>query len=295
MPDLPPRVEIATGAFQAAEILDRVANYLPSNGYDDPRRDARHLLALAMERSDAIFPHEDIVLEDHMIGSLATLIDRRRQGEPISRIRGWREFYGLNFFINPSTLDPRPDSEVVVDTVLDYARDREERPVRLVDFGTGSGCLLLAAAAQLPTATGIGVDIQDEAIAMASYNAVSLGLADRITFKQGSWDEKLEGSFDIIICNPPYIPQGKLSSLMDEVKNYDPIAALDGGPDGLAAWRQLAPIFKGKLSEDGIVVVEIGVGQQNDVATLMEASNLKLIEQRRDIAGIIRTLVFSHF
>jgi release factor glutamine methyltransferase len=294
MPDLLPKVEIAAGDFQAAEILDRIANYLPSNGYDDPRRDARHLLALAMERSDTVFPHEDIVLKENMIGNLAELIDRRRQGEPISRIRGWREFYGLNFFLNPSTLDPRPDSEVVVDTVLDYARDREERPSSLVDFGTGSGCLLLAAAAHLPAATGIGVDIQDQAIAIASHNAESLGLADRIVFQQGSWDEKLEGFFDIVICNPPYIPQGKVNSLMDEVKKYDPLTALDGGPDGLAAWRQLAPIFKNRLSEDGIVVVEIGAGQQDDVATLMEASNLKLIEQRRDIAGIIRTLVFSH-
>jgi release factor glutamine methyltransferase len=295
MPDLLPKVEIAAGAFQAAEILDRIASYLPSNGYDDPRRDARYLLAMAMERDDAVFPHEDIVLKGHMTGSLAELIDRRRQGEPISRLRGWREFYGLNFFINPSTLDPRPDSEVVVDTVLDYARDREERPLRLVDFGTGSGCLLLAAAAHLPTATGIGVDIQDQAITMASHNAESLGLADRINFQQGSWDEKLEGLFDIVICNPPYIPQEKLNSLMDEVKKYDPLAALDGGPDGLAAWRQLGPIFKSRLSDDGIVVVEIGAGQQDDVATLMEASNLKLIEQRRDIAEIIRTLVFSHF
>jgi release factor glutamine methyltransferase len=284
-----------TGTFQAAEVLNQITDALSSNGYDDPHRDARHLLALAMGRDDSVFPHEEIFLNDHMAGSLDAFIDRRRNGEPISRMRGCREFYGLNFFIDPSTLDPRPDSEVVVDTVLDYAGCREEGALRLVDFGAGSGCLLLAVAAHLPSATGVGVDIQEQAVAMAQRNAESLGLNGRITFKQGSWDEALEGHFDIIMSNPPYIPQGEFDSLMDEVRKYDPRIALDGGPDGLTAWRQLAPVFRNRLSDGGIVVVEIGIGQQDDVAGLMEASGLKLVEQRCDLAGIMRVLVFNHF
>ncbi len=282
---------VAIGVHHAAAALDKIAAELNPNGYDDPRRDARHLLAIALGRDNAVLPHEDITLTADDITRLNDVIRRRNNGEPISRMRGYREFYGLNFTINAATLDPRADSEVIVDTVRDYAEDKAA--IRMVDFGTGSGCLILAAASYLPDATGIGVDIQPDAVLMATQNAQHHGLSERITFQQGSWDSGLDGCFDIIITNPPYIPAKDLDGLMDEVKNFDPMPALDGGADGLDAWRALAPIFSRRLALDGVAIVEIGSGQEIDVAAIMAEENIILLEQRCDLSGIIRCLVFA--
>ena len=282
---------VLPGQQNAAHVLDRIASQLLPNGYDDPRRDARYLLAFAMGRDDAVLPHEDIQLNNDQITCLEGLIQRRNKGEPISRMRGWREFYGLAFAINEATLDPRADSEVVVDTVRDYAEGKPD--LRMVDFGTGSGCLIIAAAAHLPTATGIGVDIQQAAVTIAAQNAVHHGLDNRITFQHGSWDEGLMGVFDVIISNPPYIPAGDLDTLMNEVKDFDPLAALDGGNDGLDAWRALAPIFAKRLAKDGVAVVEIGFGQEDAVTAIMAHKGIILKEQRCDLSGVIRCLVFN--
>ena len=283
---------LTPGQHHAAHVLTIIAATLPNNGYDDPRRDARHLLAIAMGRDDAVLPHEDITLDDHMITALCDVVTRRKAGEPISRMRGRREFYGLEFMIGPSTLDPRADSEVIVDTVLKYGADYHQP--RLVDFGTGSGCLVLASAYHLTTASGIGVDIQADAVAIAAQNSNQLGLDGRVAFKQSSWDDGLSGHFDIIISNPPYIPKRDLDGLMPEVRCYDPVAALDGGVDGMDAWRALAPIFAARLTQDGVAVVEIGIHQENDVTAIMAMHDLKLLESVRDLAGVIRCLVFAH-
>ena len=285
-------IVLETGAQPAAIILNLVASSLPNNGYDDTRRDARVLLAMAMGREDAVLPHEDIDLDKAALARLHDLVERRRKGEPVSRLRGSREFYGLNFIIGPSTLDPRADSEVIVDTVLDYAEKNEA--LSFVDFGTGSGCLLLASAAHLPKAQGIGVDIQADAVAIAQKNADRLGLSDRITFQCMSWDDGLVGQFDIIISNPPYIPEGDIDDLMDEVRFYDPKKALDGGRDGFDAWRALAPVFKSRLSNKGVAIVEIGIHQTDMVVEIMQQHGLKLCEKRRDLASVTRCLVFTN-
>ena len=281
-----------TGKHHAAQILDKIASALPHNGYDDPRRDARHVLALAMGRDEAVLPHEDIILDNGIIAQLHDCIVRRSQGEPVSRLRGRREFYGLDFSINPATLDPRADSEVIVDTILDYAD--KNRPLRLLDCGTGSGCLLLASIAHLPHAVGLGVDIQNDAVLMAQHNAEALGLSERTRFYCTSWDDGVEGQFDVIISNPPYIASEDVNGLMKEVRLYDPIEALDGGVDGLDAWRALGSVFSTRLVDDGVVIVEIGSGQTDDVSHIMESKGLLLREERCDLAGVVRCLVFSH-
>ncbi|MEK9860717.1 MAG: peptide chain release factor N(5)-glutamine methyltransferase [Alphaproteobacteria bacterium] len=285
----------------AAQVLVDIAARLPDNGLDDRRRDARHLLALALDRTTPVLPHEDVDITSEQLDRLDHLIERRIKGEPISRIRGYREFYSLDFHINPATLDPRADSETLVEAALwvlgdaDWLAPRVTPSVapRVLDLGTGSGCLLLAILANAPTASGIGVDIQEAAAEMARQNAECLGLASRADFQVRSWDDGLDGQFDLVISNPPYIPRPDLGGLMDEVRLYDPILALDGGDDGLDAWRALAPVIARRLYPHGTALVEIGQGQGDEVAGIFDHHGLRLTHQWPDLAGVTRCLQFS--
>ena len=285
----------------AAQVLADIAARLPDNGLDDRRRDARHLLALALDRTTPVLPHEDVDITSEQLDRLDHLIERRIKGEPISRIRGYREFYSLDFHINPATLDPRADSETLVEAALRVLGDADWlAPIvtqrvapRVLDLGTGSGCLLLAILANAPTASGIGVDIQEAAAEMARQNAERLGLASRADFQVLSWDDGLDGQFDLVISNPPYIPRPDLGGLMDEVRLYDPILALDGGDDGLDAWRALAPVIARRLYPHGVAIVEIGQGQGDEVAGIFDHHGLRLTHQWPDLAGVTRCLQFS--
>jgi len=289
----------------AAQVLADIAARLPDNGLDDRRRDARHLLALALDRTAPVLPHEDVDITSGQWDRLDHLIERRIKGEPISRIRGYREFYSLDFHINPATLDPRADSETLVEAALRVLGDADCPALRVapkvaprvaprvLDLGTGSGCLLLAILANAPTASGIGVDIQEAAAEMARQNAERLGLASRADFHVRSWDDGLDGQFDLVISNPPYIPRPDLECLMDEVRLYDPILALDGGDDGLDAWRALAPVIARRLYPHGTALVEIGQGQGDEVAGIFDHHGLRLTDQWPDLAGVTRCLQFS--
>ena len=285
----------------AAQVLADIAARLPDNGLDDRRRDARHLLALALDRTTPVLPHEDVDITSEQLDRLDHLIERRIKGEPISRIRGYREFYSLDFHINPATLDPRADSETLVEVALRVLGDADWlAPIvapkvapRVLDLGTGSGCLLLAILANAPTASGIGVDIQEAAAEMARQNAERLGLAARADFQVRSWDDGLDGQFDLVISNPPYIPRSDIAGLMDEVRLYDPILALDGGDDGLDAWRALAPVIARRLYPHGVALVEIGQGQGEAVAGIFDNHGLRLTHQWLDLAGVTRCLQFS--
>jgi len=277
----------------AVQVLADIAARLPDNGLDDRRRDARHLLALALDRTTPVLPHEDVNITEQQLDRLDQLIERRIKGEPISRIRGYREFYSLDFHINPATLDPRADSETLVEAALRVLGDADCPAPRVLDLGTGSGCLLLAILANAPTASGIGVDIQEAAAEMARQNAERLGLAARADFQVRSWDDGLDGQFDLVISNPPYIPRPDLGGLMDEVRLYDPILALDGGDDGLDAWRALAPVIARRLYPHGVALVEIGQGQGDEVAGIFDHHGLRLTHQWPDLAGVTRCLQFS--
>lgn len=283
-----------SGAYQdAAGLLAEIAGQLPENGLDDRRRDARLLLAMALGRDEAVLPHETILISDQEREALSALINRRQQGEPISRMRGWREFYSLDFKINAATLDPRPDSEILVDAALNWLQNCDLPQPKLLDLGTGSGCLLLSCLAHHKNAVGLGVDIQPDAVAMAQKNADELRLSDRAEFKTSRWDESISGQFDLIISNPPYIPKAEILTLMDEVKHHDPLLALDGGDDGLDAWRQLAPVISRRLHPSGAVFVEIGAGQDDDLERLFQAEGLMLMAKYPDLSGHNRCLQFS--
>jgi release factor glutamine methyltransferase len=223
---------------------------------------------------------------------VAELVRRRAAREPVSRILGAREFWGLPFALSRGTLDPRPDSETLVEVALALVRDRGAT-LRLVDFGTGSGCLLLALLTELPNATGVGVDRAADAAAAARRNARALGLGGRASFLVGDWAEALLGRFHLVIANPPYIPTAAIAGLEPEVAEHDPHLALDGGADGLAAYRALAAATGRLLAPGGHAVFEIGEGQGEAVTLIFEQAGLVYSGAHADLAGRERCLVFS--
>ena len=261
---------------------------------DSPVRDARLLLALALGREDPVLPHETITLTPSARRRLDDLISRRYAGEPVSRMRGWREFYSLKFGLNPATLDPRPDSECVVDRALKWFESHPLPAPEVLDFGTGSGCLLLSVLNNIPDAHGTGVDLAPDAILQAGANADALKLGGRTSFLVSDWDTALTGKFHLILANPPYIPKGDLAGLMAEVRLHDPDLALDGGEDGYEAWRKLLPAIARRLEKDGRAFVEIGQGQEEMVVSLAGDAGLILAGQTRDLGGIIRCLELAH-
>ena len=205
-------------------------------------------------------------------------VNRRLSGEPVSRIRGSREFYGRDFHIDPHTLDPRPDTETLIEAALATAarQDMNERPLQVLDLGTGSGCILVTLLAELPDAVGTGVDISPSALACAEGNARRLGVARRARFVAADWFEGLTGRFDLIVSNPPYIESAEITALAPEVARHDPRAALDGGPDGLDAYRRIAEKAADFLAPGGHLLVEIGPTQPQAVADLFRAAGLVL-------------------
>jgi release factor glutamine methyltransferase len=218
---------------------------------------------------------------------------RRLAGEPVARLLGVKEFWGLPLQLSPATLVPRPDTETVVELALEIGRNelRLRSPLRIVDIGTGSGAILLALLSELEGATGVGTDISVAALRTAKGNAKRLGLASRATFVACNYAAALTGVFDLIVSNPPYIRSAEISSLSPEVREYDPVAALDGGPDGLDAYRSLVPQATRLLAPGGALVVETGYGQSGPVGELMSAAGLTSAgPPKADLAGIPRAV-----
>jgi release factor glutamine methyltransferase len=279
--------------IEARLILQPVITALKNAGIASANGDARCLLGLALGHDAPVLPHETVLLWDRdKFNLLQVLVQRRCSGEPVSRLRGWREFWSLRFALSPATLDPRPDSETVIDAAVGWARQRGGKGLRCLDLGTGSGCLLLACLSELPNATGIGLDIDADAVAVAASNAAALGLAERAVFCQQDFAADLTsyGQFDMILSNPPYIPTADITMLAADVRHFDPIAALDGGDDGLDCWRFLVPQLAVMLAEAGSAFVEIGAGQGPSVCDLAAANHLQLVTSYKDLAGHERCL-----
>ncbi len=212
------------------------------------------------------------------------------RGEPLSRVLGRREFWGLDFALSNETFDPRPESETIIEAVLARVCDQLS-PFRFLDLGTGTGCLLLALLSEFPAATGFGVDLSEAAAATARRNAETLGLAGRACFFVGDWSGALAQRFDVIVANPPYIATAALAELPDEVSGYDPRRALEGGEDGLAAYRSIAAHLPGLLAPSAMFVAEVGAGQAAAVAAILKDCGLTLEAIDRDLAGIERCVV----
>lgn len=218
---------------------------------------------------------------------------RRIAGEPVARILGAKEFWGLPLEVSAATLSPRPDTETVIEAALEHLRadGLTRAPLRIADLGTGTGAILLALLTELPEATGVGTDISTAALETARQNAASLGLDARADFIVSDYARDLSGPFDLIVSNPPYIRSAEIAALAIEVRGHDPHLALDGGPDGLDAYRRIAPQAAQRLTPGGLLVLEIGQGQEGDVAALMTAAGLTMTgAPKPDLAGIIRVV-----
>ena len=220
---------------------------------------------------------------------------RRAAGEPVHRILGYREFYGLTLRLSPGTLEPRPDTEILVDAMLPFLLERAKdggQP-KVLDLGTGTGAICLALLAECPQARGTGVDISDDALATATANADINGLNGRFRALKSDWFSEVGGRFDAIVSNPPYIPSGDLAGLDREVREHDPQKALDGGPDGLDPYRVIANHAADHLEPGGWVGVEFGWNQQRDVRAIFEQAGFVMLEARRDYGGNDRVMIFA--
>ncbi|NCC21446.1 MAG: peptide chain release factor N(5)-glutamine methyltransferase [Alphaproteobacteria bacterium] len=219
-------------------------------------------------------------------------VERRLSGEPVSRIYNTREFWGLDFQLCPDTLDPRPDTETLVEIALDRLAGKP--PERILDMGVGTGCILISLLNDWERAEGYGMDKSFGAIRMATSNAQRLGVADRCHLWVGSWGEALGLTFPLIVSNPPYIPVAAIESLSREVRNHDPILALAGGPDGLDAFRSILTEMKRLLDREGLAFLEIGYDQRDDVLRLVEESGFRVKDVHPDLAGVPRVVEISH-
>jgi len=270
--------------------LARLAARLAAAGVEAPRREATLLLRRAAGLSAAAL----IGAPEAKLGEAAARVEafarRREAGEPLSRIEGRREFFGRDFKLTPDVLDPRADTETLVEAALEAFAPRSGEALRLLDFGVGSGAILATLLCEWPRASGLGVDVSEAAAATARANLDALGLGARASVEVGRWGEGLAGPFDVIVSNPPYIRTRDIAGLAREVAGHDPLLALDGGEDGLDAYRALAPQIARLLAPGGRFFLEIGQGQGDEVAAILARAGLRVRERRRDLAGIERVI-----
>jgi len=269
--------------------VSRAAGRLAAAGVDSSRREARLLFAHASGKSvEWIVAHNNDEIETPV--QFENAVRRREAREPLSHILGEREFWSLSFQVNASVLDPRQDSETLVEAVLAQYPNPAAVP-RIVDLGTGSGCLLLSILSERPNAEGVGVDISESALSIARENASRFGLLARTAFVQSDWESALDESFDVVLSNPPYIPTAEIDGLAPEVARFEPRAALDGGADGLDAYRRIAAALPRILKPGGLLALEIGQGQDRSVPSLLRENGLRDLTLEKDLAGIPRCVL----
>jgi release factor glutamine methyltransferase len=283
--------EIINIGDDVAEALQAIARLLEGAGVDSARLDARLLGGAATGESTAGMiarPQRRLSVQES--GLLSAMTARRCAREPMAHILGRREFWSLDFEVSADVLTPRPDSETLIEAAVQSAPAAGE-PFRVLDLGTGSGCLLLALLHEYPAASGVGVDISPAAIALARRNAERLGVGARSSFTVGDWTTSIAGRFDIVVSNPPYIASPEIEGLEPEVSRYEPRGALDGGGDGLDAYRALLPLMSEILTPGGTALFEMGAGQGEAVSSLAQACGLVIEGLRPDMAGIPRVAI----
>jgi release factor glutamine methyltransferase len=280
-----------------AALYRRARQKLTDAGVETPALDARLLVEhfSGTTRTQAITEPERVV-DASAVASLDEALSRRISGEPVHRILGFREFYGLKLELSPETLEPRPDTETLVEAALPFVKAAIARggKCRILDLGTGTGAIALALLSAASTATATGVDISDDALATATRNAARLGLADRFTPLKSDWFSEISGRYDVIVSNPPYISFDDLRTLQVEVRDFDPVRALDGGGDGLDAYRAIASQAHAYLEPDGAIAVEIGSTQKSEVNGIFAEAGFALVGAFCDLAGNDRALIFEY-
>jgi release factor glutamine methyltransferase len=275
-----------------AEARVALAALMAARGFDQPQREAALLLRRAAGfRAADMIAGPETELGEAAAARVAAFAERRAAGEPLSRICGRRAFWSLDLAISSDVLDPRPETETIVEAAISEMAGRREAPLRVLDLGVGSGALLCALLSEFPQALGLGVDLSERAAAIARANLEALGLAARATIRVGDWGDGLESAFDLIVSNPPYVRSDEIAGLDREVRDHDPRLALDGGEDGLQAYRALAPQLARLLEPaEGRFFLEFGEGQAEAVRAILEAGGLEISGVVADLSGRARVV-----
>lgn len=279
-----------------AEALAAARRRLAQAGIAEAGQDARVLVSGILNLSStAIVTHGARRLGEEEARAVEAAVERRAAREPVHRILGRRAFSRLDLLLSPETLEPRPDTEILVDTLVPHARRivDGEGTCRILDLGTGTGAICLALLDLVPGATGVGADLSAGALETARRNAQLNGVADRFEAVESDWFAAVTGAFDIIVSNPPYIVRSVVGTLDEDVRLHDPILALDGGDDGLDAYRAIAAGAGDHLRENGLVAYEIGYDQKEPVTAIMQEKGFVRIDAVADLGGNDRVLVFS--
>ena len=272
----------------AGEALRDAVARLRAEGIDEARLEARLLLAHALGLDRSVLIDRDRAID---AAHFEALLQRRLDHEPLALITGHQGFWTLDLAVSPATLIPRADSETLITAALAAFPDR--KPEKILDLGTGTGCLLLACLVEFPQAIGIGVDLSPLAAGLARCNARTNHLSDRALFLAGNWATAVHARFDLVLSNPPYIPHADIAGLMPEVALHEPAAALDGGPDGLDAYRKILSALPELLAPNGVAILELGMGQASAVAALAIEFGLEKSALCQDLGGIARAVVLK--
>lgn len=279
-------------ALSRGAALSALVRLLREGGIDSAPLDGRVLLCAALGIDHpGLVRDPEIPLGSRAAAAVTSFAARRLRREPVSRIIGHREFWQAHFKIAPGVLDPRPETETLVEAVLDYAARFPHKSWRILDLGTGSGVILCSLLQSLPGSCGAGVDLSAKACAIARDNLAALGLERRGFIVCGDWAGALRGCFDVIVSNPPYVASGVIARLEPEVRDHDPHLALDGGDDGLAAYRALIPALPALLVPGGLIALEVGAGQHHSVGSLIRDRFARLAEVRLDLHGRQRVVL----
>ena len=274
------------------EIQRKLCNNFSTIGIETPELDARIILkeVLSLDDKDLILK-ESLDIPEEMIEKIITIESRRLNGEPISKIFKKRDFYNSTFVISNDVLDPRPETELIVEIANNYIDKNEVK--NILDLGTGSGCILLSILKENKMINGLGIDLSKDAISIAKQNSKKLNLETQSNFLVSNWMSSVNYKYDLVVSNPPYIASEDIKKLSKSVKIYDPILSLDGGDDGLNSYRLIASDLKRIISMNALIIIEIGYNQSLQVIDIFKKNDFKLIKKYNDINGLDRVLTFQ--
>ena len=275
-----------------SDLQTAITKKLFDSGIETSSLDSRIILkeVFCFDEKELIL-NSQLIVPDNKINEVDKILSRRVSGEPVSKIFGKRDFYKSTFLISKDVLDPRPETELIIEIANNFILDKGYK--NFIDLGTGSGCIILSILKDNKNLSALGIDISNKAINIAQKNCSNLNLENQATFLVSNWLSKVSGSYDLIISNPPYIPSKDIDTLLDNVKNYDPLISLDGGDDGLKCYREIAEDINRIISKKGRIILEIGFNQAINVIKIFESKEFMFLNKYTDINGLDRILTFE--